>query len=32
LMDIPAKCSRAGNQVLLSFPARHPLAPALARL
>ena len=32
LMDIPAKCSRADNQVLLSFPARHPLAPALARL
>jgi hypothetical protein len=32
LMDIPAKCSRAGHQVHLSFPARHPLAPALARL
>jgi hypothetical protein len=32
LMAIPATCSRAGNQLLLSFPARHPLAPALARL
>jgi hypothetical protein len=32
LMDIPAKCSRAGHQILLSFPSRHPLAPALARL
>lgn len=32
LMDIPAKCSRAPNQLLLTFPAHHPLAPALAQL
>lgn len=32
LMDIPATCSRAGNQLLLNFPARHPLALAPARL
>jgi hypothetical protein len=32
LMDIPATCSRTGNQLLLNFPARHPLASALDRL
>lgn len=32
LMDVPAKCAREDNQLYLSFPARHPLAPALAQL
>ena len=32
LMGIPAKCAREHNQLNLTFPDRHPLAPALARL
>lgn len=32
LMDIPAKCVRDADQLRLSFPARHPLALALAQL
>jgi len=32
LMDIPAKCTWQANELRLTFPARHPLAPALAQL
>ncbi len=32
LMDVPAKCTREADQLHLSFPARHPLAAALAQL
>ena len=32
LMTIPAKCARQNNKLRLTFPARHPLAPALAQL
>ncbi len=32
LMDIPAKCHFQDNQLELSFPAQHPLTPALSRL
>src|SRR5207253_3911046 len=32
LMDIPAKCARNTNELCLTFPDRHPLAPALAQL
>ncbi len=32
LMHIPAKCAREANELCLTFPDRHPLAPALAQL
>ena len=30
LMDIPAKCSYQGDQLVLKFPANHPFTSALA--
>jgi hypothetical protein len=30
LMDIPAKCSYRGDQLVLKFPANHPFTSALA--
>lgn len=32
LMDIPAKCAFTDGQLQLTFPAHHPLTPALSQL